>query len=61
MPTIEQIVEQIRHAVFGKDVRENIALGIEQCYEDATEVTVSTTKISGTTDDYRAVFTEHIA
>lgn len=36
MPNINQIVEQIRHAVFGKDVRENIAEGIEKCYEDAT-------------------------
>lgn len=36
MATIAQIVEQIRHAVFGKDVRENIAEGIEKCYEDST-------------------------
>ena len=36
-PTIEQIVEQIRTAVYGKDVRENIALGIEKCYEDVGE------------------------
>ena len=36
MATIAQIVEQIRHAVFGKDVRENIAQGIEKCYEDST-------------------------
>ena len=35
-PTIQQIVAQIRTALFGKDVRENIALGIEKCYEDAT-------------------------
>lgn len=36
MPSIAQIVEQIRTAIFGKDVRENIALGIEKCYEDST-------------------------
>ena len=34
-PSIEQIVAQIRTAIFGKDVRENIALGIEKCYEDS--------------------------
>lgn len=37
-PSIEQIVAQIRTAIFGKDVRENIALGIEKCYEDSTDV-----------------------
>lgn len=30
MATISQIVAQIRTAIFGKDVRENIAQGIEQ-------------------------------
>lgn len=33
MATIAQIVEQIRHAIFGKDVRENIAQGIEKVGE----------------------------
>ena len=37
MATIAQIVEQIRHAVYGKDVRENIAQGIEKCYEEAVQ------------------------
>ena len=32
-PTIEQIVAQIRTALYGKDVRENIALGIETCFD----------------------------
>lgn len=36
MPSIDQIIAQIRTAVYGKDVRENIADGIEQCYEDST-------------------------
>ena len=34
MATITQIVAQIRTAIFGKDVRENIAQGIEQCYDE---------------------------
>lgn len=36
MATINQIVAQIRTALFGKDVRENIAQGIEKCYTDVT-------------------------
>lgn len=36
MATISQIVAQIRTAIFGKDVRENIAQGIEQCYTDVS-------------------------
>lgn len=36
MATIAQIVAQIRTAIYGKDVRENIAQGIEKCYEDST-------------------------
>ena len=51
-PSIEQIIAQIRTAIFGKDVRENIALGIEKCYADATNINVSVTRI-GQTDDYR--------
>lgn len=51
-PTIEQIVEQIRTAVYGKDVRENIALGIEKTYQEASGVTVSRI---GQTDDYKMV------
>lgn len=35
-PTIAQIVAQIRQALYGRDVRENIALGIEKCYTDVT-------------------------
>lgn len=54
MATIAQIVEQIRHAVYGKDVRENIAQGIEKCYEETG--TAAITKISGTDDDYRVIF-----
>lgn len=37
MATIAQIVEQIRHAIFGKDVRENIAQGIEQINQDTID------------------------
>lgn len=33
-PTIDAIVAQIRTALYGKDVRENIALGIETCFDD---------------------------
>ena len=36
MATISQIVAQIRTAIFGKDVRENIAQGIEKCYTDVS-------------------------
>ncbi len=36
MATIAQIVAQIRQAVYGRDVRENIAEGIEKCYDDVT-------------------------
>ena len=38
MATISQIVAQIRTAVFGKDVRENIAQGIEKCYDDVEDL-----------------------
>ena len=38
MATIAQIVAQIRTAVFGKDVRENIAQGIEKCYDDVEDL-----------------------
>ena len=43
-PSIEQIVAQIRTALFGKDVRENIALGIEKTYADVTEVATQVTQ-----------------
>lgn len=36
MATIDQIVAQIRTAIYGRDVRENIAEGIEKCYTDVT-------------------------
>lgn len=36
MATIAQIVQGIREALFGKDVRENIAQGIEKCYSDVS-------------------------
>jgi len=39
MATISQIVAQIRTAIFGRDVRENIAQGIEKCYTDVTSGT----------------------
>lgn len=54
MSRIDDIVAQIRTAVYGKDVRENIAEGIELCYEETG--TASVTKISGTDDDYRVIF-----
>lgn len=51
--TIAQIVEQIKTAIFGKDVRTNLADGIEKCYDDVTAgVTVANaaaTKIDGLT------------
>ena len=46
MPTIAQIVAQIRTAIFGKDVRENIALGIEQTYDEITGATSACTTLS---------------
>lgn len=36
MPTIEQDLQQIRKAVYGREVREAIADGIEHCYDDVT-------------------------
>lgn len=36
MATVVQDVYQIRHAVYGREVREAIADGIEQCYTDTT-------------------------
>lgn len=47
MATISQIVAQIRTAIFGKDVRENIAQGIEKCYTDVSAgVTIANTAAS---------------
>lgn len=37
MANITQLINNIRTAVFGKDVRESIASAIEQTYEDASE------------------------
>lgn len=37
MPGIENYVEQIRKATYGRDVREAIASGIEECYSDVTQ------------------------
>ena len=48
-PSIEQIVAQIRTAIFGKDVRENIALGIEKCYSEVPSDAVKYTAQSLTT------------
>ena len=56
MATIAQIVEQIRHAVYGKDVRENIAEGIEKCYEETAQISIA--KISGTTEDYKVTLSQ---
>lgn len=38
MATMPQILAQIRTAIFGKDVRENIAQGIEKCYENIESI-----------------------
>lgn len=47
MATIDQIVTKIRTAIFGKDVRENIAQGIEKCYTDvSTGTTLAETAAS---------------
>ena len=48
--TIEQIIAQIRTAVYGRDVRESIAQGIEKCYDDTSKVlnlTASASNVSG--------------
>lgn len=34
--SIEQDIAQIRGAIYGREVRESIAHGLEQCYEDST-------------------------
>lgn len=36
MATIKQYTQQIRTAVYGEEVREAIADGIEQCYDDVS-------------------------
>lgn len=36
MPTIVQCLRAIRQAVYGRDVREAIAEGIENCYSDVS-------------------------
>jgi hypothetical protein len=46
MPSIDQIVAQIRTAVYGRDVRENIAQGIEICHEEGGEQAVKKTDIA---------------
>lgn len=38
MANIAELIESIRSAIYGKDVRESIAASIEQVYEDATQV-----------------------
>ena len=39
MPSIEQDLRQIRKAVYGREVREAIADGIEKCYQDVEDAT----------------------
>lgn len=39
MPSIEQDLRQIRKAVYGREVREAIADGIEKCYQDVEGAT----------------------
>lgn len=35
MGNIANFIDKIKHAVYGKDVRDSIAKGIQQCYDDA--------------------------
>ena len=56
MSRIDDLVSQIRTAVYGRDVRESIAEGIELCYEETGMAYV--TKISGTDDDYIVTFSQ---
>ena len=45
---IDTFLQRIRNAVYGREVRESIASGIEQCYDDAVDVVkVSQTKPTG--------------
>lgn len=37
MAGITEMIKNIRNAIFGKEVRENIASAIEQCYKDASK------------------------
>ena len=37
MASITELINNIRNAIFGKDVRESIASAIEQTYKDAAE------------------------
>ena len=53
MPTIPQIVAQIRTAVFGKDVRESIAQGIEACHTENTTAATQLVQLkSAIADDF---------
>ena len=53
-PSIQEIVAQIRTAIYGRDVRENIALGIEKCYGDNASISVQQI---GQTNDYKMIAT----
>ena len=61
-PHIRDIVEQIRKALFGKDVRENIALGIEKCYTDTVTGTnqafMAAIRANGAADTAEAMNTQ---
>ena len=43
MANITQLIANIRAAIYGREVRESIASAIEQCYQDATQVTPANT------------------
>ena len=46
MASITQILEKIKHAVFGRDVRQAIHDGIKQTYDDATKEGNSNMEVS---------------
>lgn len=54
MATIEQNVAAIRQAVYGRDVREAIAEGIEKCYTDVLQAkTIADTVLENATEAIR--------
>ena len=53
--SIQEILAAIRSAIYGKDVRTAIADGIEKCYSETAQISVSQI---GQTDDYLLILTD---
>jgi hypothetical protein len=51
MPTIDQIVQQIRTATYGREIRTALADGIEMCYDDAEGAAAIADAAAGNAND----------